>query len=425
MKKTTNPQNQKANVINICRRAALLVTVAIVAAGSFALISAQSAIAETDSSFRPPVVSYQFGQTISITAGITSDTQAKEIIVNFQPEGKAVRTETVIPAKDGSFTYTIDLTAHPLSPFTSVEFWFRASLNDGTVIESDHSSFLYEDNRFVWQTLENNRFQVHWYSGDQKFGQEALNAAESGLHNAVTYLPVAPNLPVKIYVYASAYDLQEAMNLSQQPWVAGRATPELGITLVSIPDGPVQRLEMERQIPHELMHILEYEFMGSVGYNKIPTWLSEGLASLAELNPNSDYERVLNQATTANALIPMTDLCVSFPTDTDKAFLSYAQSASFTRFLFQKSGSPAIQALLTQYMNGMGCEEGVQSIYGSSLSQLEYSWRQEALGVNAKNQAWQNLLPYITIGLVILLIPFCAGLIYFRQARKKAAEAKK
>ncbi len=67
-----------------------------------------------------------------------------------------------------------------------------------------------------------------------------------------------PN-PVIIYVYRDPADLQSALSLVQQSWVAGHANPDLGIILLSIPDSPSQRMELERQIPHELMHLLLYQ----------------------------------------------------------------------------------------------------------------------------------------------------------------------
>ena len=67
--------------------------------------------------------------------------------------------------------------------------------------------------------------------------------------------------------------------------MAGHAAPDLGVVLISIPAGPDEGLEMQRQIPHELMHLAQYEVIGE-NFTNQPYWLIEGMASEAELYPN-------------------------------------------------------------------------------------------------------------------------------------------
>ena len=75
-------------------------------------------------------------------------------------------------------------------------------------------------------------------------------------------------------------------------WVAGHANPDLGVVLVSIAPGENQSMEMERQIPHELAHVLLYRLTGPA-YANLPNWLTEGIASQVEGYPNADYTQVL------------------------------------------------------------------------------------------------------------------------------------
>ena len=86
-----------------------------------------------------------------------------------------------------------------------------------------------------------------------------------------------------------------------------------------IEPGANQSIFMEQRIPHELMHVMLYRSIGA-GYKDLPTWLREGTATLAEVNPNPDYDRVLANAGANNTLIPLKDLCISFPPNADTAF---------------------------------------------------------------------------------------------------------
>jgi hypothetical protein len=221
------------------------------------------------------------------------------------------------------------------------------------------------------------------------------------VQQAQTLLKADPPAPVRLYAYTSASDLQTALQMTSQPWVSGHASPELGIILVSIPAGPEKTLELERQIPHEIMHLIQYQVMGS-SYTQQPVWLVEGMASLAELYPNPEYSRVLDTTAKNQQLLPFSSLCTSFPREANGAFQAYAQSESFVRFIQRKYGLSGLRNLMAQYQNGMGCEEGVSAALGVSLNQLEYRWQQEALGVNVSGLVLSNLSPYLILGFLLL-----------------------
>ncbi len=224
---------------------------------------------------------------------------------------------------------------------------------------------------------------------------------------------------MSIYIYPSALDLQSALNLTPNSWIAGHASPDIGVILVSIPTGPDQRAEMERQIPHELMHIAQYQAAGN-GYNRLPAWLTEGMASNAELYPNPEYQRVLQNAIDADTLLPMVNLCAGFPRELSGALLAYAQSSSFVRFLVQNYGASSLRDLITAYQDGLGCEEGIRSVFNQSIAQLETRWHQEALGRNLSAAAWRNLKPYFLI-LVLILLPVSITLLPHRKQGKPHA----
>jgi hypothetical protein len=257
---------------------------------------------------------------------------------------------------------------------------------------------------FNWQTLEAGPLKVHWYQGDVSFGQAALDTSQAGLESIARLIP--PNLeePVEIFIYANVDDLQGALVSTNESWIAGHADPALGVVMVAIEPGAEQRITMEQRIPHELMHIMLYRSVG-LGYNNIPAWLREGMAILAEMYPNADYDRVLAQAATNNDLIPLKDLCISFPSDAGQAFLAYAESRSFTDYLYDAYGSTGIQNLVRSYADGVDCEHGTERAFGVSLSGLEADWRSSVLGQNAFLSVLQNISPYLVLLCLVLIIP--------------------
>jgi hypothetical protein len=198
--------------------------------------------------------------------------------------------------------------------------------------------------------------------------------------------------------------MRAALQTLSGNWVGAHTDPDLDVMVVSLPAGPEQRLEMERQIPHELMHLLLFQWLGP-GYANLPTWLDEGLASIAELYPNPDYLVLLDNAVDKDELLPMASLCDTFPRDASSAFLAYAQATSFTRFLQQQYGSAGLGKLAEAYADGMTCERGVQVALGSTLKQLELRWRREAFGNAATLRALANLSPWLVVLILVLIVP--------------------
>ena len=260
------------------------------------------------------------------------------------------------------------------------------------------------DDRFNWQTLESGALKVHWYQGDAAFGLASLETAQVGLESIARLVPPKLEQPIEIFIYASTADLQVALVPGNENWVAGHADPELGIVNVVVTPGAEQKITMEQRIPHELLHVMLYRNVGP-GYRNVPVWLREGMAILAEIYPNTDYERVLSDAVGNNELIPLHDLCVSFPVDAGQAFLAYAEARSFTDYLYDTYGSTGLQNLVRAYADGVDCEHGTERAFGVPLSGLEAEWRSSVLGQNVFISMLQNISPYLVLLCLVLIVP--------------------
>jgi hypothetical protein len=304
-------------------------------------------------------------------------------------------------------TYQVELSEHPIRAYSTIEYWYRITLEDGTQITTDPETFVYFDNRFDWQTLAESPFEIFWYEGSLAFGQEMLNAALESTFRFQNYLPVPTPTNIQAYVYASSSELQTALRLSGQtgPWIAGHADPDLGVVVVTIPPGPSQSYEIKRQIPHEVTHVTLYQWLGEDYYN-LPQWLREGLPSMAELFPNPDYAVLLQNAYETESLLAMESLCESFPREASNFLLAYAQSANFTWFIYENYGSTGLEALSLAYADGLNCDQGVQQAIGISLTELDRAWRKQTFGENTLLAVFQDLLPWITILGLILVGPF-------------------
>jgi hypothetical protein len=364
---------------------------------------------------------YSFGEKLFFQGTIDEQSAIQDIIVFWKVSGT---NDTVQQGRanlnTNQFTFEHDLKFAPLPPFANIEYWIGITYNDGSLTTGDKKIFIYEDNRFEWQKQQDGITTIHWFEGDLGFAQQALDAANIGFERAKTILPSISNSQeqINIYIYPNAKLVQEALQLSGYSWVAGHTDPRINTVLVSITPSINQRAEMERQIPHEIMHILLYRMVTQSGgaYTNIPAWLLEGLATQSEIYPNPDYPVILNESQQTNGLLPLTSLCRSFPKDPSSAILAYAQSAYFTRYIQQQYGSSQVENLLQTYSDGVECERGTEVALGIELTNLEQQWITQIFGVEDptktdlnKATPWFSMLGLIVIfPLIIFVIRYLA-----------------
>jgi hypothetical protein len=404
----TKKYTGKSAFLHAVRLVLSLLGVLILPLGSARPAAAQSGVAVTEVR-----VEYNFW------ARIQSPFPIQNAAVTFRVSDGIAQTQPLTVNADGTVGYRYDASLNALPPFSQIDFWFDVTLTDRTVTTSGIYNFRYTDNRFPWQDREEGALRIHWYNGDQEFSQEVLDTARRGLNSARDLISIDAYGPMDIYVYANSKDLQGALILGGQAWVAGHASPELGVVMISITPGAGQGIALERQVPHELTHVLLYKNLGP-NYNRLPAWLTEGLATMAELYPNPDLDAVLAQAVETNSLLPLADLCASFPPDTGLAFLAYAQSESFVRFLLDNHGMTGLSALTSAYADGLDCEQGARQALEQPLSQLEVRWRESALGENRSGVVATNLFPYLLLLGLVLIVPVWGALGRIRERRKHA-----
>ncbi len=391
-----------------------------------ALISYSGAQAQASSRIEVTEVGVSpvFGQQITFTARIQSPIQIVQVSLLFhEAREKITRVETLRLDADGRTSLVYDVSQNVFPPFSNIVFWFQVTFVDGSVETSGIYSVSYNDDRFPWRDITAGPVKVHWYDGDDAFAQSALDAAGKGLVQINEIVPVTLNAPIDVYIYSTVEDLQGALRLGGEKWVGGHANPELGMVMVAIPPGDLQSIEMETEIPHELAHVMIYRSLGD-GYKNLPAWLIEGLASMTEQYPNADYAQALTLASQNNSLIPFSDLCDSFPPDTGRAFLAYAQSQSFVRYLRANYGTTQLKALTRQYADGLDCEVGATRVLGVPLNQLDTHWRETVLGQNVVGVAVRNLSPYVVIMALLLLVPLWGAIDMLRERRKRERASK-
>jgi hypothetical protein len=351
-----------------------------------------------ESQFADPGLTYRFGEFLGFSVRLDPAIPVEKAMIYVSSEQhENVLVDVAQVDENGQITYNYVIQPGVLRPFMQIFFKFEVTLKDGQTLTSPLYTSDYVDTRFEWTSREDPQIVVSWVKGDGAFGQAVFDSAQQGIKRMEQLVAPASDGPVRIYVYPSAADLQSALNLAGENWIAGHASPDLGVVLTSIAPGPEQKLEMEREIPHEMAHILLYRQVGD-RYENLPV-------SVVEINPNPDYQRALTAASQNNSLLPFSSLCQVFPPDAAGAFQAYAQSESLVKYIKDKFGATGIQALISSYADGLDCNRGMQQALGMTLDDLDKNWRQDVLGENITGAAVQKLLPFGLLLLAAVIFP--------------------
>jgi hypothetical protein len=364
---------------------------------------------------------YQFGGSLSVSAQYSNPTDLKSVELAIQTLDGTAYIFPVSISDQGTLTSTAQFANIDISPFSKLYYWFEFTFSDGSSASSASYYFDYLDNRYTWQNNESKWFKIFWVNGDSSYGDQLQDIALSSLKSATQVLPVSPNIPITIYVYPDSQSAQLLTSNSEPDWTAGTAFPQMNLIVVSTSSDLSSTQDLERQIPHELTHLLEYQ-VTQENYSSAPAWLLEGLATTSETYPNPDYARVLKKASSTSSLIAMDQLCHSFsPTSADAA-LSYAQSASFVQYLIATYGNQEVKQLLQNSGKGLDCDQLVKSNFQTNLSVLDASWQEKTFGKTDKNEnEFLEYWPYY-VGTLALLIIFIFLRRYFQKRKEKQYE---
>jgi hypothetical protein len=310
------------------------------------------------------------------------------------------------PAADVQVEWTWDmrqLLPNSFPPGASI--WWRWQVQDanGSQFTSPRKAITWLDSIHSWQLVRGGNINLHYYQGDQDFGQALHDAAAKALVRLSQDVGLQLEIPVDIYIYANTSELKEAI-LYKPTWIGGKAFPEYNIVIIGV---STDQLEWGKNTEaHELTHVLVDRLAFScLGF--IPNWLNEGLAMYGEGGPQPDQVTQFDQAKASDQLPSLRSLTGNFPEDSIRANLAYTESYSVVDFLIQTYGRNKMSALLIVLREGATADDALRSVYGFNTEGLEDAWR-ASIGA-ALRQGSANPTPIPTATLVPTFIPIGAA----------------
>ena len=396
------------------KKVVVLVSILCLALGLFSpgLVQAQAGLTVTGSSAKA-----EFPLKLVFSFSAKSAANIVDVRLRYKVERDSyaqVTSEVLVaftPSTDVSASWTWDMRqTGGMPPGSTVEYWWTVKDARGDKVETAPVPIQFDDDRYSWQSLTEGMVTVFWYEGKQAFAQELMSAAQQALARLSQDTGAQLKKPVRLYIYASTWDLQGAMIFPQE-WTGGAAyagydTIAIGISTSSLNWG-------KRVIAHELSHIVTHQ-MTYNPYNGLPTWLDEGLAMYAEGALEASFASSLGRAITTDSLISVRSLASPFSAISGLAIQSYAESFSIVEFLISQYGQDKMLTLLNTFQEGSGWDSALVKVYGFDMDGLEARWR-TSIGVPT---GVTLSLFWVLVGLdAALLLAVC--LVVARWARRR------
>lgn len=315
-----------------------------------------------------------FGSDVTFTLDARSATAIAEVDLLYGSGGNSytIVPLPITPAPRVQVQHRLDPRIFYLPPGVDLTYYWLIRDQDGNEYASERQSVTYMDTRFAWQERSERNVTVYWYQGNAAFGEELLGTAVRTVNRMEAELGTPVSAPIKIFMYASGQDMRGALRANSVEWVGGQAFPGLGIIIgVAVP-GNIS--EVRRIVPHELSHIVLHHILNNP-YGGWPLWFDEGLAVYHQETPDIGFDTLLNDAARNNTLIPLEALAASFPTDTNRALLSYAQSHSMVVYIIETYGVEKLQELAAAFRAATPVAVAIEQVFGMSLDELDSAWR--------------------------------------------------
>jgi Peptidase MA superfamily len=296
-----------------------------------------------------------------------------EVLVTMADSPAPLVSEVAVPSGSGETTLRHTLggpDAHIL-PNTPVRVRWRIT-TDGIVRTGPEARTVVSDERFDWKTLRGDVVRVHWYEGDQAFGERALRIGEQEVEETAKLLGVEETEPVDFFIYADTSAFYDALGPGTRENVGGQANAEIRTLFANIEPSSIDDPWVENVVPHELIHMV-FDTAVDNPYHFPPRWLNEGLAVYLSVGFDAGDRAAVENAGDSGELIPLDGLVAQFPTGSGFG-LAYSESVSAIDYLVREHGQDTLVSLVQSYADGRTDDEAFHGAIGMDVAAFNDAW---------------------------------------------------
>ena len=327
----------------------------------------------------------KFGQEIAFLLEVSAPRplQAVSLYYRLAGEGVTVKKGLLIEPGQARLVHRWKLDPGDIPVGKSIEYRWLVKDDAGQVVETDWTSFAYNDDRFPWKMVHGDRIELHWYGGSEQEARRLFEVASAALDRLEAEVGVTLDQVVNIFVYRSKADMSLALPRRSE------AYDDRILTLGVVVDQATLLLlgthaDVESTMAHELSHIV-VGLAAEGPYSSIPRWLDEGLAMYAEGELGEVNRKALEEAIRQDRLISVRSLS-GYAGDPSQVDLFYGEVHSLIDFMLDRYGKDRMADLLSAIKEGLYQEDALKTVYGFGLDELDRAWR-EHLGLAPRSAA--------------------------------------
>ena len=284
--------------------------------------------------------------------------------VDFEP-GKSVVGESILPSGTGGDYFP---------PGTKIEYSFEVRDKAGAVLRTEPQEFVYQDNRFEWDTVVEGLITVYYY-GEYVRGraETVLEAAKENMERMLPVLGITPTEPLRIVSYNNYRHMATALPFRSQAVSEGLQTQGMAfsderVLLVHGFDPTVTGT-----VSHEFTHLLVGEAAGKA-ISQVPSWLNEGLAEYGNIDPTDDYDAALRYGIFTRRIRPLW-YQGAFGGTPEDIIIAYGQARSVVGYMIRTYGPDRMSALFPVLQRTLNIDQALLEVYGMDQYGLDSAWR--------------------------------------------------
>jgi hypothetical protein len=317
--------------------------------------------------------SFDTGVVASQPVTLSGTIDRIEVLATFADSPGPSVMEVAVPSGSGQTTLTQPLGGpdQHILPNTPVRVRWRITA-DGTTRVGPEVRTVISDDRFDWRTLQGDVVRVHWYEGDQAFGERALRIGEREVEETAKLLGVTETQPIDFFIYADRDAFYDALGPGTRENVGGQANSEIRTLFADIAPSSIDDPWVDNVVPHELIHLV-FDTAVHNPYHFPPRWLNEGLAVYLSVGYDVSDRAAVEAAAKAGDLIPLVGLSEQFPTGPGFG-LAYSEAVSAIDYLVRAHGEDTLVSLVTSYGDGKTDDEAFEGAIGMDVAAFDDAW---------------------------------------------------
>jgi hypothetical protein len=317
--------------------------------------------------------SFPDGMEFRVSVGSASPIEELRLRYEILPDGTRANAEPDFdPSESFTASFTLEGNAPPriyLPPGTTVVYYWEATDANGTEVRTEEATFVYDDVRFDWKSVESGGVTIHYYSGSEDDARAMLDVASESIADMSSLLGAEIDFPVKVLIYESRDDMRPALISRSESYESQIITA--GVRVSSDTVLVLGNVSFDT-LRHELTHVVT-KVAGESAFGEVPAWLDEGTAVYGQSNPGGFGDAIADAINRGNVLSVRS--ITSYPGDPSKVALFYGEGWSLVSFLIDTYGSDKFAELYATIKGGERIDGALEAIYGFDQDGLEDEWR--------------------------------------------------